>query len=144
MSKKQVCERIVAFGHPNIQAAHPATLMFTKEAHVTRTGDCIVAVAADKAVADLSQAFKDALRQPNAKLTIQIEADGLTEQINAYGSPKLTLLHPTDMVVRKSDFASDRTLAINADRAASDLPRALVERLKDPKQKINITLTVQG
>ncbi len=29
--------------------------MFTKEKHLSKTGDCIVAVAADKAVADLSQ-----------------------------------------------------------------------------------------
>ena len=78
--------------------------MFTKEKHLSKTGDCIVGVAADKAVADLNQKFKDALRKPNAKLTIIIEAEGLTEQINASGSPKLILTHPTDMVIRKSDY----------------------------------------
>jgi hypothetical protein len=137
-------ENILAFGHLNIQATHPSTLMFTKEKHLSKTGDCIVAVASDKAVADLSPEFKDKLRKPNAKLTILIEANGLTEQINASGSPKLILTNPTDMVIRKSDYICNRTLAIHADKAANDLPRTFVEKLKDPKQEVKVTLIVQG
>ena len=144
MSTKQVKENIVAFGHSNIQAVHPSTLMFTKERHLTRAGDCIVGVAADKAAADLSKTFKDALRKSNAKLTVIINADGLTEQINASGSPKLILSHPTDIVIRKSVYISDRTLAINADKSSNDLPRELAEKLKNPKQKITISLVVYG
>ena len=132
----------MAFGHENIQAVHPSTLMFTKEKHLSKTGDCIVGVAADKAVADLSQKFKDALRKQNAKLTIIIEAGALTEQINAFGSPKLILTHPIDIVIRKSNFISDRTLAITADKSSKDLSRDLVEELKNPKQQINITLVL--
>ena len=101
-------------------------------------------MAADKAAADLNQTFKDTLRKPNAKLTIIINADGLTEQINASGSPKLILTHPTDIVIRKSDYISDRTLAINADKSANDLSRELVEKLKNPKQKIKISLIIHG
>jgi hypothetical protein len=137
-------EKILAFGHVNIQAIHPLTLMFTKEKHLSKTGDCIVAVASDKAVADLSPEFKDKLRKPNAKLTILIEANGLTEQINASGSPKLILTNPTDMVIRKSDYICNRTLAIHADKAANDLPRTFVEKLKDPKQEVKVTLIVQS
>ena len=140
MSTKELRESIVAFGHENIQATHPSTLMFTKEKHLSKTGDCILAVAADKAVADLSQKFKEALKNLNAKLTIILDVDGLTETIKASGSPKLLLTHPTDMVVRKSDYITDRTLAVHADKAANNLPRELVERLKNPEQKINITL----
>ncbi len=134
----------MAFGHENIQAVHPSTLMFTKERQLSKTGDCIVGVAADKAAAGLSQKFKDALRKPNAKLTIIIEAEGLSEQINASGSPKLILTHPTDIVIRKSDYISDRTLAIRADKSANDLPRDFMEKLKNPEQKINITLIIRG
>ena len=144
MSAKETRERIVAFGHENIQAIHPSTLMFTKEKHLSKTGDCVVGVASDKAVADLSQTFKDTLRKPNAKLTIIIEVGGLTEQINASGSPKLILTHPTDMVIRKSDYICNRTLAIQADKSANDLPRELLEKLKNPQQKINITLVLRG
>jgi hypothetical protein len=144
LSARQTRENIRAFGHENIQAIHPSTLMFTKEKHLSETGDCIVGIAADKAVADLSQTFKETLRKPNAKLTIIIEAGGLTEQINASGSPKLILTHLTDIVIRKSDYISDRTLAIHADKSSNDLPRELVEKLKDPRQKVNLTLVLRG
>jgi hypothetical protein len=46
------------------------------------------------------------------------------------------------MVVRKSSYIDDRTLAVNADKAAADLPRKLVEKLQNPKQKARITLKV--
>jgi hypothetical protein len=141
---RQVKEVIVAFGHENIQATHPTTLMFTKEKHLSNTGDCIVAVAADKALADLTQTFKDTLRKPNAKLNIIIQAGDLTEQINASGSSKLILTHPNEIVIRKSSYISDRTLAVDADKSSNDLPRELVAILKNPKQKINIILTVQS
>lgn len=117
--------------------------MFTKERHLSKAGDCVVAVAADKALSDLNAEFKEKLKKPNAKLTILIEVGGLTQQVNASGSPRLVLTSPIDMVVRKSDYASDRTLAVHADKSASDLPRGFVEKLKNPHQKIKITLTVQ-
>jgi len=118
--------------------------MFTKEKHLSKTGDCIVAVAADKAVADLSREIKEKLKKPNAKLTITIEADGLTQRINASGSQKLVLTNQTDMVVRKGDYISDRTLAIHADKSSSNLPREFIEKLKNPEQKIKITLIVHA
>ena len=144
MSAKETRENMSAAGHENIQAIHPSTLMFTREKHLSKTGDCIIGVAADKAVADLNPTFKDKLKRSNAKLTIIIEAGGFTEQINAFGSPKLILTHPTDMVIRKSDYICNRTLAIRADKSANDLPRELVEKLKNPRQKVNITLILHG
>ena len=141
---KQAKENIVAFGHENIQAIHPTTLMFTKEKHLSNKGDCIVAVGADKALADLTQTFKDNLRKTNAKLTILIKVAGLTEQINASGSPKLILTHQNDIVIRKSSYISERTLAINADKSSNDLSRELVAILKNPKQMISISLMVQS
>ena len=144
MSVKQTKEVVLAYGHKNIQAVHPSTLMFTKEKHLSKTGDCIIAMAADKAVADLSREFRQKLKKPNAKLTITIEADGLTQQINASGSPKLVLTNQTDMVIRKSAYISDRTLAIHADKSSNDLPREFVEKLKNPEQKIKITLIVHA
>jgi hypothetical protein len=143
MSKKRV-EVIHACGHPNIVSSHPTTIMITKERQVTKRGNCIVAVDADKSVADLSIEFKNALRKPNAKLTIQLEVDGLMGQINAYGSPELTLNHPNDLVIRKSEFFSDRTLAVKADKASGDLSKAVVEKLKNPIQKVTLTLTVEA
>ncbi len=142
MSKK-VFETFWGIGHANIQAVHPTTLMFTKDIHVSKNGDCIVAMATDKSVVDLSDKFKEELQKPNAKVTVTIEADDLREEIRACGSPKLCLCHATDIVIRKSDYICQRTLAICADKSAVDLPRALVKKLQDSSQKIKITLTVE-
>jgi hypothetical protein len=48
-----------------------------------------------------------------------------------------------DLVVRKSDFICNRTLAIRADKAAKDFSRNLVKKLQNPKQKVTITLSVK-
>ncbi len=138
----QHTEVISAKGHPNIQSIHPTTLMFTKDVHLSKNGDCIVAIAADKAAADLSPEFKAALQKPNAKLTITIRADDLEEQIHAFGSPRLTLAHPTDLVIRRSDYVCSRTLAVCADKASNNLSREFVEMLKDPDAKVEIHLSV--
>ena len=135
-------EVIFGFGHENMMATHKTTLEFTKDTHLSKKGDCIVAVAAGKALADLSAEFKEKLRKPHAKLVILIEAGGVIEQVNAHGSPQLILTHPTDMVVRKSDYVCSRTLAVHADKAAQDLSKALVEKLKNPEQKVKIILEV--
>ena len=142
MRASEKTETIVGYGHKNIQATHKTTLEFTKDTHLSKKGDCIVAVAADKALTDLSAEFKENLRKPHAKLTILIEADGIIEQVNAHGSPQLILSHPTDIVIRKSDYVCSRTLAVHADKAAQDLSKALAEKLKDPQQKVKITLIV--
>lgn len=144
MQETEVSEVIFGFGHANIRATHHATLEFTKDSHVSKNGDCILVVSADKGLPDLGSDFKEKLRKPNAKLTIKIEAEKVADQVQAKGSPQLTLTHPNEMVIRKSDFASDRTLAVHADKAAKDLSRMLVEKLKNPRQKVKITLTVHG
>jgi len=54
------------------------------------------------------------------------------------------LSHPNDLVIRKSEFISDRTLAIKADKSSGDLSKAVVEKLKNPKQQITLTLTVEA
>jgi uncharacterized protein len=144
LNTKQTTDTFWAVGHANIHAIHPTTLMFTKDIHVSQKGDCIVAVTADKSVADLSVQFKEELRKPKAKLTVFIEAGDLIEEIKALGSPKLCLCHPTDIVIRKSDYICSRTLAICADKASNNLSRDLVEKLQDPKQKVKITLRVES
>lgn len=142
MRTSELTEIIFAFGHENVRATHRTTLEFTKDKQLSRTGDCIVAVSADKALVELSDLFKDKLRVSNAKLLITIEVDEMTEYVNAYGSPKLTLNNPSDIVIRKSSHIDGRTLAICADKSAKDLSRQLVEKLQNPIQKARITLTV--
>ncbi len=142
MKETEVSETIFAYGHENVQATHRTTIEFTKDQHLSRNGDCIIAIGADKALADLSGDFKEKLCSPNAKVTITIEADGIMEQIHALGSANLSLSHRSDMVVRKSSHVDSRTVAIGADKAANDLSRKLVEKMRNPLQRAKITLVV--
>jgi len=47
------------------------------------------------------------------------------------------------MVIRKSEFTSDRTLAIKADKSSENLARRFVKQLCEPKTKVKITLTAK-
>lgn len=142
MDNREFQEVIWAYGHENIQANHPTTLMFTKDEHLTKNGNCIVAVKADKATADLATEFKEALKNSKAKLTVLIEVGELKQQINAFGFNKLLLTNTTDIVIRKSNFVCNRTLGVKADKAAKEVSREMVEKLKDPKQKVKILLKI--
>jgi hypothetical protein len=136
-------EVILACGHENISATHETTIEITKEDHLSQSGDCIIAVSANKALVDLSSEFKKNLLKDHARITISVEAGGVTETLTAYGSSRLILTHPTDIVVRKSSYVCSRTLAIHANKSACDLSRSLVKKLKNSKQNVRITLTVK-
>lgn len=138
---------MVAFsarGHENVRSTHKTTFEVTKEATLTKQGDCIVAVESTKAAADLPIEFKEAARKEGARITVTFEVDELKETIRAEGSPQLQFTHQTDLVVRKSDYVCGRTLAIRADKAASDFSRELVEKLKDPNQEVKVKLAVEN
>ena len=45
-----------------------------------------------------------------------------------------------EMVIRKTDFISDRTFAIRADKAAGDLSRDFIENITNNKQKFRVIL----
>ena len=138
-----ITEVIQARGHENIQATHETTFEITREKALTKRGDCVVAVDATKGAVDLRPSFKEAAKKESAQITITIETGELKEVVNAKGSPRLLFLHPTDLVVRKSDYVCDRTIAIRADKAAIDISRKTVEKLQDPYQRVRITLTVE-
>ncbi len=125
-----ITEKIHAKGHKNIRSKHKTTLEITRENHLTPRGDCIIAISADKSLLDLSDEFKNKLKRENSKMEIIIKSDEIEEKINARGHPDLTFTHPTDMVIRKSNFICNRTLAINSDKASRDLNRGLVDKLK--------------
>jgi len=137
-------EVIIARGHENVQSTHKTTLEITKETTLTKRGDCVIAVGAAKASADLNPRFKEAAKKKSARTTITIEAGEVKEVVRARGSPLLSFTHPTDLVVRRSGYVCGRTVAVRADKAASDLSRKLVEKMRDSRQKIKITLTVES
>ncbi len=140
IGRMEIAETVSAFGHEQILATHKTTLEITKETQLSKRGDCIIAVSADKSMPELSPEFKEIMRRNHAEITILVEAGGVADIVNAFGSSKLILKHPTDMVVRKSSYICSRTLAIKADKAARDLSRQLVEKLRSTREKIKITL----
>ena len=140
---KTVRVSFFAHGHENVLSTHMTTFEVTKETMLSKRGNCIVAVGATIGAIDLPVEFKKAARNKDTTITITIEADTLKEKVKAKGSPKLSFSHITDLVVRKSEFICGRTLAINADKASADFSRDLIEKLKNPKQKVKITLEAE-
>jgi len=142
MEIKPVKEVIIGRGHKNITANHKTTFEITKEKEIGKEADCIICVDADKACVDLSEDMKNALKV-GKEIKITIEAEGIKDEVVAYGSPALKLSSKKSMVVRKSSFIDSRTLAILANKAARDLKRELVEKLKNPETVVRITLEVK-
>ena len=140
----KITEIVDAYGHENIRATHKTTFEITKESTLTKRGDCVIAVGATKGAKDLSSEFKEAMKRQDAQITITVEASEIREVVKARGSPQLLFTHPTDMVVRKSNYICGRTIAIKANKAARDISRKLVEKIRTPDQKIKITLTVES
>ena len=133
VERGKVRERISFVGHPMVRSLHPTTIEITTEENLSPRGDCIIGVRAQKGCSGLDPAVKAALRREGSAVVLKFMAGGETFVVRAKGDPRLELSHPHDMVVRRSDFVSDRTLAVRADFAARDLPRTLVEKLKDPR-----------
>jgi hypothetical protein len=133
-----------AHGHKNIVATHKTTFEITKEAEISKQGDCIVAVESTKGSIDLPLEFRKAVKKEGAKITIIVEVEELKEIVKAEGNPQLHLTHLTDLVVRKSNFVCSRTLAICANKAAIDFSRDFVEKLKKSNQPVKVILTVES
>jgi len=126
---KIVKEVIKGHGHPNIRALHETTFEITREEHLTPRGDCIIVVGADKGALNLSNNLKELIRS-GAKVKVIIEVDDLRDEIVGIGNPKLTLTDPISLVGRKSDFICPRTFMIRANKAAKDLDRKLIMKLR--------------
>ena len=131
---------INARGHVNVLSLHKNTIEVTREEHLTPRGDCIVAVGADKGLKDIPEEMKKTLKG-GGKIRIKIECNGLSDVIRAVGCEPLSFQNPECMVIRKSAFVCPRTLAILADKAASDINRELVSELKKGED-VKVTLSV--
>ncbi|HXW94770.1 MAG TPA: DUF371 domain-containing protein [Nitrososphaerales archaeon] len=131
MSRKT--KAVVTFrGHPMIRSTHPNTIEVTTDGHLTPRGDCIVGVSASTGCAQLDPQLKEGLRRKGSRVTIRLRVGMNTFEVKAEGDPRLELSHPCDIVIRKSDYVSDRTLAVHADAAAKDVPREIVTKLREP------------
>lgn len=129
-----------AYGHPNITAKHKTTLEFTKDEELTLKGDCIVGVKADFSL-PLLKKFIESLKN-NKKIKIIIKVGDLSEEVNAEVNPDFN--SDREMVIRKSDFKDERSFAIGADKAASDLSSEFVKYLSNSEQEISVILITKN
>jgi len=120
-----------AYGHENVIGEHETTVELTSEDFLTKQGTCIVGVRMDITLDQLDSKIKGLATLSSTRIVLRMSIDGLTEEVTGIGSPGLTYTDSTSMVARTSIFECGRTLMVNADKAASDLSRDFVDRLKE-------------
>ena len=118
------------YGHENVKASHPTTLEFTRDSHLTPKGDCIIGINADF---DLNT-----FKKLKGRIIIRIKTDKTEDSLEADINPDFC--DDNEIVIRTTDFTSKRTLAINATKSAKELNRELIQRLKDPKQRLEVEI----
>ncbi|HLD34038.1 MAG TPA: DUF371 domain-containing protein [Candidatus Nanoarchaeia archaeon] len=117
-------------GHANITAVHKTTLEFTKDDHLSPTGDCIIGINADFNLSELKK-FK-------GKIQITMKINDLQETITASINPKFA--DEKELVIRTTSFLSSRTFAIHADKPAQEISRKIIKKLTHPYALAEITI----
>jgi hypothetical protein len=130
-----------AYGHPAILSTHPSTLEITTSHELTRRGDCVVAVKSSSVVRNLPEDLKRVLSSSSGRGRLALRVGPFEFTVEGRGDPRLTFLHDTDLVVRKSAFISDRTLMIHADKSSIDIPRNMVRMLQDPNNRVIVEIS---
>ena len=128
-------EEIEFNGHPEVRAEHKTTMEITTEKHLTEKGDCIIGVNAKVACNTLNYNIKEEIQKDNNKITIELIVDNMKFKTKEMGRSKLSIKHKKDMVLRKSAFRCTRTIGINAENAAIDVPREMISKLRNPNVK---------
>ena len=145
------------YGHENITAKHKTTLEFTKDHELSLEGDCIVGVKADFSLDSLKNFINKTKNQcENKRISITIKTikkdknnnnkiknddklkKMIEEKITAEINPEFN--SDNEIVIRKTNFLSERTFAIRADKSASELNRNLIDFLKDKTNKVMVVL----
>ena len=128
-----------AYGHTNILATHKTTLEFTKDENVSLKGDCIVGVNADFELKKIKK-FIQKLKNKNITITIKaiLTSTKIQEKISAEINPNFN--DDVELVIRKTDFVSERTFATSSNKAAFDLNRDLIRFLKEKNSKISVII----
>jgi uncharacterized protein len=136
-------EEITFQGHKNIVSLHARTIEITKDSNLTKNGDCIVGVSANKACNDLNNALKDKLRTKGTIVKITIVVEPCEFQLSGYGSNGLDITHEHDIVLRKSNYVDSRTLVVSCDKSALDIPRNIVSSLANTQVKGIMRIAVE-
>lgn len=122
-------EVVHAHGHENVTGTHPSTFEVTRDDHLTPAGDCILAVDADRAPADLDADFVSACRDTEAAIEATLRVGSRTVTVTGRGDPDLSFASDRSLVARTSTYVDDRTVMVGASHAAGDFDRDVVDAL---------------
>lgn len=136
-------EEIIFQGHKNILSLHARTIEITKDSNLTKNGDCIVGVSANKACNDLNTALKARLRTKDTIVKITIVVEPYEFELSGYGTSRLNITHEHDIVLRKSNYVDSRTLVVSCNKSALDIPRNLVSSLTNSQVKGIMRIAVE-
>lgn len=136
-------EEISFQGHKNIVSLHTRTIEITKDSNLTKNGDCIVGVSANKACNDLNPALKSRLTTKGTIVNITIIVEPHEFELYGYGNNGLDITHEHDIVLRKSSYVDSRTLVVSCDKSAVDIPRNMVSSLTNSQVKGIMRITVE-
>lgn len=129
-----------ASGHKNVLSKHKTTFEITTDKELTLKGDCIIGLNSQVTLNDFPEELRKDIQTDDKKIEIILKTPNACDKIVGYGSSKLTLSHPSDMVCRKSTFTCDRTLMINADKSACELNTELINDLSNCEE---LTITIK-
>ena len=122
-----------ARGHPLITATHKNTFELTREESMTENGDCIIGVAADFDFHELKEFIRGV---GSARIIMEVEGHREVSEflVNDHFDDD------EEIVVRRTDFISGRTLGTRADRVCKDFSRDFVKSLQSRDSTLNITI----
>lgn len=132
--------RFQAFGHENVLGKHRITIEITAEDYLTLEGTCIIGIRTDQTLSEMTPKIKTLASSEKTKIILRLKAGNHSEEVTGRGDPGLTYSNSVSMVARRSTFVCDRTLMVEADKAASDLDRSFVESLRDPNVSLECEL----
>ena len=120
-------------GHRNISSSHSNTLEFTKDSNIGKIAHCIVGVSSNFSLEKIKKEIKN-----KKEINIEIRAGKAKDIVKCLANHNFC--DNNEIVIRKSDFISERTLGIRCDKASSDLDKELKEAIKVQGAEITITL----
>ena len=129
--------RIRVFGHRNITGTHRTTIEVTTAPHLTTRGTCIIGVRASHSLSDLKEKLIP-VRECNVRVVFT--ARSITDEITGFVHPSLKFTDKEAIIFRKSSFLCPRTLLIRSSKAAGDLKRELIKKMRDPCQEMVIDI----
>ncbi len=132
------------YGHPNVTSKHKSTLEFTTDTDLTPRGDCIIGIKTTSNLLDIPDEIKRIIREKDSRMKLVLRVKDYVEEIEGNGHPDLLLSDENVIIIRKSEFLCSRTLMINANKAAADIPNGIRLVMKDPDTVMEITLQVES